>query len=139
MIHFTVSFAKIFVHSSTAADQGYHDFGEFAGFVFCLLQKIRKASSLPLVEQRKEYNVPNHSRFPAIVGKDFPSGTRVMTALDNSGSHYLRTEFRCGGPHSVEQIVNCALSTVVSRYVIGKGLSCFCPPIVVGGDDIAPF
>ena len=30
------------------------------------------------------------------------------------------------------------LSTVASRSVIGQGLSCFCPAIVVGGDDVAP-
>ena len=66
MIHVFDSVANKFVHSSTAADQGYHAFGELARFVYCLLQKIKKASSLPLVEQGEEYLVPNHSRFPAI-------------------------------------------------------------------------
>ena len=51
MIHVFVSVANNFVHSSTAADQGYHAFGELAGFVYCRLQEIKKASSLPLVEQ----------------------------------------------------------------------------------------
>ena len=51
VIHVCVSVASNFVHSSTAADQGYHAFGELARFVYCLLQKIKKASSLPLVEQ----------------------------------------------------------------------------------------
>ena len=61
MILVYVSFANSFVHSSTAADQGYHALGELARFVCCLLQKIEKASSLPLVEQGEEYVVPNHS------------------------------------------------------------------------------
>ena len=34
--------------------------------------------------------------------------------------------------------MNCVLSTVALRSVIGQGLSCFCPAIVVGGDDVAP-
>ena len=51
MIHVSVSVANNFVHSSTAAYQGYHAFGELARLVYCLLQKIEKASSLPLVEQ----------------------------------------------------------------------------------------
>ena len=50
MIHVSVSVANNFVHFSTAADQGYHAFGELARFVYCLLHKIKKASSLPLVE-----------------------------------------------------------------------------------------
>ena len=35
-IHVSVSVANNFVHSSTAADQVYHAFGELARFVYCL-------------------------------------------------------------------------------------------------------
>ena len=86
-IHVSVSVANNFVHSSTAADQGYHAFGELARFIYC--QKIKKASALHLVEQWEEYVVANHSRFPAIDDKNFLVGTRVMAALDKVGSHYL--------------------------------------------------
>ena len=106
MVHVSVSVAINFVHSSTAADQGYHAFGELAPFVYCLLQKIKKASSLPLVEQWEEYVVPNHSRFPAIDGKDFLSGTRIMAAVDKVGSQYLRTEFRRDARRFLEEFVN---------------------------------
>ena len=41
----SVSVAKNFVHSSAAADQGYHSFGELARSIYCLLQKIKKSSS----------------------------------------------------------------------------------------------
>ena len=108
-------------------------------FAYCLLQKIKKTSSLPLVEQWEEYVVPNQSRFPAIDEKDFLAGTRVITALGKVGSHYLQTEFRRDARHFLEDFVNCVLSTVASRSVLGQGLSCFCPAIVVGGDDVAPF
>ena len=139
MIYASVSVVNNFVHSSTAADQGYHAFGELARFVYCLLQKIRKASSLPLVEQWEEYVVPNHSPFPAIDEKDFLAGTRVIAALDKVGSQYLRTEFRHDARHFLGEVVNCVLPTVASRSVIGQGLSCFCPAILVGGNDVAPF
>ena len=139
MIHACVSVAKNFVHPSTAADQGYHTFGELAQFVYCLLQKNKKALSLPLVEKWEEYVVPNHSRFPAIDEKDFVAGTRVIVALDKVGSHYLQSEFRRDARRFLEDFVNCVLSTVASRSIIGQGLSCFCPVIVVGGDDVAPF
>ena len=137
MIHVSVSVANNFVHSYTAADQGYHAFGELARFIYCLLQKIKKASSLPLVEQWEENVVPNHSRFPAIDDKNFLEGTRVMAALGKIGSHYLQKEFRCDARRFLEDFVKCVLSKVAARSVIGQSLSCFCPAIVVGGDDIA--
>ena len=139
VIHVAVSVANNFLHSSTAADQGYHAFGELARFGNCLLQKIKKASSLPLVEQWEEYVVPNHSRFPATDEKDFLSGTRVMAALEKVGSQYLRTEFRRDARRFLGESVKCVLSTVASRSLIGQGMSCFCPAIVVGGDNVVLF
>ena len=136
--HVSVSVSINFIHSSTAADQGYHDFGELARFIYCLLQKIMKASALPLVEQWEDYVVLNQSRFPPIDDKNFLVGTRVMTALGKVGSHYLQKEFRRDARRFLEDFVNCVLSTVAARSVIGQGLSCFCPAIVVGGDDDAP-
>ena len=138
MIHVSVSVGNTFVLSSTAADQGYHAFGELERFVYCLLQKFRKASSLPLVEQWEKYVVPNHSQLPAIDEKDFLAGTRVMVALDKVGSQYLRTECRRDARRFLEEFVNCVLSTVASRSVIRQGLKCVCPATVVGGDNVAP-
>ena len=138
MIHVSVSVPNNFVHSSTAADQGYHAFGELARFVFCLLQKIKKASSLPLVQEWEEYIVPNHSRFLATDDKNFLVGTREMAALGEVGRHYLQKEFRRDARQFLENLVNCVLSTVAARSVIGQGLSCFCPAIVVVGDNVAP-
>ena len=139
MIHVSISVANNFVLSSTAADQGYHAFGELARFIYCLLQKTKRASSLPLVEQWEGYVLPKHSLFPTIDDKDFLAGTRVMAALDKVGSHYLLTEFHRDARRFLEESVNCVLSTVVSRSVIGQGLCCFCLAIVVGGDDVPPF
>ena len=109
-----------------------------ARFIYCLLQRIKKASTLPLVEQWEEYLVPNHSRFPAIDDKNFLIGTHVITALGKVGSHYLQKEFRRDARRFLEDFVNCVLSTVAAGSVIGQGLSCFCPAIVVSGDDVAP-
>ena len=136
--HVSVSVANNFIHSPTAADQGYHAFGELARFIHCLLQKIEKASSLPLVEQWEECVVSNHSHFAPIDDKHFLEGTRVMAALGKVGSHYLQKEFRRDARRFLEDFVNCVLSTVAARSVIGQSLSCFCPAIVVVGDDVAP-
>ena len=82
MIHASVSVASNSVHSSTAADQGYHSFGELARFVYCMLQKSKKAWSMPLVEQWERNVIRNYSWFLAIYERDFFFSTRVMVALD---------------------------------------------------------
>ena len=137
--HVSVSVANNFIHPPTAADQGDHVFGELARFIYCLLQKVKKASTLPLVEQWEEYVVANLSRFAPIDEKHFLEGTRVMAALGKVSSQYLQKEFRRDARLFFWKIfLNCVLSTVASRSVIGQWLSCFCPAIVVGGDDVAP-
>ena len=76
--------------------------------------------------------VPNHSLFAANDEKDFLSGTRVIAALDQIGSQHLWTEFRRDARRFLEEFVNCLLSTIASRSLIGQGISCFCPANVVG-------
>ena len=62
-----------------------------------------------------------------------------MVALDKVGSQYLQTEFCREARRFLQEFVNCVPSTVASRSVRGQGMSCFCPAIVVDGDDVAPF
>ena len=104
----------------------------------CLLQKIKQSNVLPLVEQWEEYMGPNHSKFASIEEDRFPAGIRMLSALEKVGSSYLKKEFRRDYRKFLEDCVNCVLSTVATRSVIDQGLSCFCPPILVGGDDHSP-
>ena len=138
MIHVSVSVANNFSHCQTADDYGYHTFGELARFIYCLLQKIKQGSSLPLVEQWDEYVFPNHSKFPSISDGEFLAGTRVLAAIKKIGSLYLKREFQRGARRFLEEFSNSVLSTVAGRSKIGQGLSCFCPAIVIGGEDHAP-
>ena len=132
----SVGVANNFVQSSTAADHREQSFGELTRFIYCLLQKLWKISSLPLAKQWEEYGTPNHSRFDE---KGFLSWTRVMIALDKVGNQYLRNEFRRDARLFLEEFLNCLLSTVASRLLTGRCLSCFCPEILIGGDNVAPF
>ena len=81
---------------------------------------------------------PNHSKIAAIEEDRFLAGTRVLSALEKVGSSYLKKEFRRDCRKFLEDFVNCVLSTVAARSPIGQGLSCFCPPVLIGGDDYAP-
>ena len=134
----SVSVANNFVRPQSSADYGYYTFGEVSHFKYCLLQKIKQSSVLPLVEKWEEYMTPNHSKFAAIEEDWFRARTRVLSALEKVGSSYLEKEFRRDCRKILEDFVNCVLSTVAARSAIGQGLSCFCPPVLIGGDDHAP-
>ena len=133
-----VSVANNFVHCQTATDYGYHTFGELARFIYCLLLKIKQGSSLPLVEQWDDYVLPNHSKFVPIADGEFLAGTRVLAALNKIGSSYLQRKFQRDARRFLEEFTTSVLSTVAARSKIGQWLSCFCPAIIIGGDDHAP-
>ena len=85
-IRVSVSVANNFVSSQTAGNYGYHSFDELARFTYCLLQKIKQGSSLPLVEQWEQYVLANHSKFSPFADEEFLSGTRVLAAPNSIGS-----------------------------------------------------
>ena len=135
---FSVSVANNFVHCQRAVDYRYHTFGELDRLIYSLLQKIKQGSSLPLVEQWDDYVLPNHSKNPPIADGEFLAGTRVLAALNKIGSSYLKREFHLDARRFLEELTTSVLSTVAARSKIGQGLSCFCPAIIIGGDDHAP-
>ena len=134
---FCFSFQQ-FIHPHSAGDYWYSAFGEVAHY--CILQKIKQSSVSSLVEQWEEYMAPNHSKFAALDEDRFLASTRMLSALEKwkNPTFYLKKELRRDCSKFFEDFVNCVLSSVAARSVIGQGLSCFCPPILVGGDDHAP-
>ena len=138
MIRVSVSVVSNFIHPQTARDYGNHSFGEFARFIYCLLQKTKQGTSLPLVEQWDEDVLANHSKFPAFADGEFLSRRGILAALNKIGSSYLKKEFQRDARRFLEEFTTSALSTVATHSKIGQGLSCFCPAIIIGGDDHAP-
>ena len=134
----SVSVAKHFVHCQTASDYGYHTFGELARFIYCLLQKIKQWSSSPLLELWDDYVLPNHSKIPPIADGEFLAVTRVVAALIKIGCSNLQRDFQRDARRFLEEFITSVLSTVAARSKIGQGLNCFCPVIIVGGDNHAP-
>ena len=124
---------------SGRADYGYLAFGELSHFVYCLLQKVKRSSGLPVIEKWEAYMLPNHSCFGAIAEEHFLEGTRLLSSLEKINSSFLRDEFRRDCRRFLEDFVSTILSTVAARSPIGQGLSCFCPEIVIGGDDYSAF
>ena len=64
--------------------------------------------------------------------------TRVLAALNKIGSSYLKQGFQRDARRFLEEFTTSVLSTVAARSKVGQGLNCFCPAIIIGGDDHAP-
>ena len=83
--------------------------------------------------------LPNHSSFTAIEEDHFLVGTRVHAALEKMTCQYLKKELRSSARCFLEEFTNTVLSTVAARCKLGQGVSCFCPEIIIGGDDHSAF
>ena len=66
-------------------------------------------------------------------------GTRIHAALEKMSSSYLRKEFRSNARRFLEEFCSTVLSTAAARLKLGQGVSCFCPEIILGGDDHSAF
>ena len=124
---------------SGRADYGCLAFGNLFRFVYCLLQKVKRSSDLPVIENWEAYMLPNHSRFGAIEEENFPEVTRLLSFLEKINSSFLRKKFHRDCRRFLEDIVSTIFSTVAARFPVAQGLSCFCPEIIIRGDDYSAF
>ena len=83
--------------------------------------------------------VPNHSSFAAIGEEHFLVGTRMHVALEKMTRQYLKKEFRSSARRFLKDFTSSVLSTVAARSKLGQSVSCFCPEIIIGGDDRSAF
>ena len=94
---------------------------------------------MPVVEKWESYMLPNHSSFTGIEDQHFLVGTRVHAALEKMTSQYLKKEFRSSARRFPEDFTSIVLSTVAARSKLGQDVNCFCPEIIIGGDDHSAF
>ena len=101
--------------------------------------KIKRSDLLLLVEKGEKYMRPNHSSYFAIEEERFSVSTRVHAALAKMPSSYLKKEFRANVRCFLEEFCSAILSTVVASSKLGQGGSCFCPEIILGGNNQSTF
>ena len=90
---------------------------------------------MPVFERWERYMLPNHSSFTAIEEDHFLVGTHVHAALEKMTSHYLQKQFRSSSRRCLEEFTSTVLSTVAARCKLGQGVRCFCPEVIIRGDD----
>ena len=117
---------------STVCDYGHWTNGELDCFTYCLLQKIKAAHALPLIEKWEQYMLPNHSRFLPIEEEEFVPGSQIAVALEKVDSFNLRNEFQKDAQKILEEITSTVLSIVATRSDVEQRLSCFFPENVIG-------
>ena len=120
---------------SPRSDYGCRADGELLNFVCYLHQKIKTSGSLPVVEKCESYILQNHSSFASIEEDHFLEGTRVHSALEKMTCFHLKKEFRSSAHQFLEEFTSTSLSIDAARSKLGQGVSCFCPEILIGGDD----
>ena len=69
----------------------------------------------------------------------FLLGLECMLRWKKKTSQYLKKEFRSSARRFLEDFTSTVLATVAARSKLGQGVSCFCPEVIVGGDDHSAF
>ena len=138
-VHVVPDNQNFVAQSSPGNGYGYRAYGELSDFVYCVLQKINRSDSLPLVELWENEMLRNHSAFAGIEAEHFLVWTRVHAALEKRLTSYLKMKFRTNARRFLEEFCSSILSTVAARSELGQGFSCFCPEINLGGDDHSNF
>ena len=115
---------------SGRSDYGYLSFGEFSRFVYCLLQKVKRSSDLPVIDKWEAYMLPNHSCFQVTEEEHFLERTGLLSSLEKINSSFLRKDFSNDCRRFLEDFLSTILPTVAARSPVGQGLSCFGPEII---------
>ena len=117
----------------------YLAFGELSIRLYCLLQKITLTNGFPVIRKWEAYLLPNRSCFAALDEDQFLEATRLSIGLEKLNSSFLQKEFRKDFRQSLEESVSTKLSTIATRSLVGRGLSCFCPENIITGDNNSAF
>ena len=106
--------------------------------MYCVLQKLKRSSDLPVIEKCEAYMLPNHSCFGAIEEEHCLEGTSWLSSLEKNSS-FLRKQFHKDCHRFFEDLVSTSLCTVAARSPVGQGLSCCCLEIIIGGVEYSAF
>ena len=75
--------------------------------------------------------------FLQLLMESFWRGHGCWQLSTSLGVHICSENFNVTPVDFLEEFTTSVLSTVAARSKIGQGLSCFCPAIIMGGDDHA--
>lgn len=128
------SFKKLHTGRS---DYGFHSYGELCHFVYCILGKTRDLLCLPSIHDWEAYmEVELVNEFPAVSDDDYLANYELGERLRGSSGSEIR-EFGVKSRQFLDSLVTHLLSLVFASSSVSQGLYCFCPELLLEGDDVA--
>ena len=117
------------------ADYGFHAYMELCQLVYCLLSRSRRVSSLPNINAWKEYlDVSKLSQYDEIPTAEFLQNYDFGAMLrEFKGSEGRDFQNRCR--EFIDQFVELVLAQQAASSEFMSGLCCFCPELLLEGDD----
>ena len=114
-------------------------YGELCRFVYALMMKVCTSGGLPTIHSWQEYmDKEKFAEFPRLPMDQFLAdhafGRRIAASKD-SGTR----EFRRDCYSFIVRLIELILGSVCSTSVVARGLCCFCPELLLEGDDVAVF
>ena len=124
--------AVTFVKQQTGrSDYSFHNYMEMCSFIYCLLTRIRKVSSLPELNEWDEYVDPaKMASFELVETSDFLRNHDFGKTLKNAKRSEARA-FRGHCREFVDQLVDGILSSQAASSVLMQGLYSFCPELLL--------
>ena len=117
------------------ADYGFHHYFELCQFVYCLLSRSRKVSSLPPLEAWESFM--DVSKLDAFEEADMDSFLVLhdfgVDLLRRGTSEFLDFRRRCR--EFFDYLVEVILSHCAVSNQFMEGIYCFCPELLLEGDD----
>ena len=115
------------------ADYGFHAYMELCQLVYCLLSRSRRVSSLP--NAWEEYmDVTKLSQYDGIPTAEFLQNYDFGAVLrEFKGSEGRDFQDRCRV--FIDHFVELILAQQAASSVFTSGLYCFCPELLLEGDD----
>ena len=109
------------------SDYAFHAYSEVCQFVYCLLIRSRKVSSLPALNDWESYMEPSKLQaFEKVSTDDFLQNYEFGAELHRSNTDEAR-EFRNRCREFVDRLVDVILGQQVVSSDFFQGLYCFCP------------
>ena len=116
-------------------DYAFHAYSEVSQFVYCPLSRSRKLSSLPPLDDWESYmDSSKLNSFENVSSDDFLNNHEFRVELLRSNTGEV-CEFRNRCREFVDRLVDVILSQHVVSSDFLQGLYCFCPELLLEGDD----
>ena len=117
------------------SDYAFHAYSEVCQFVYCLLVRSRKVSRMPALNDWESHMDPSKLQaFEKISTDDFLHNYEFGAELHRSNTSEAR-EFRNRCREFVDRLVDVILEQQVVSSDFFQGLYCFCPELLLEGDD----